>query len=636
MQQTPAAWPHFKPRHIAWVAASMLGTSAHAISFDTEDGLKGSWNTTVTLGQSRRTQDADRTLVGRGFDNSGQPKGGVGSDTTDDGELNFRDSGAIFSTQLKAVSDLELKYQNYGALVRGKGWYDYTLNHRHVSQGSVNGSPMGGGRLSDEGFERGNRFDGVKLLDAMVYGSWDIANTNLSLRLGKQALNWGESLFIQGVGQVNPIDVTALRKPGAEVKEAFLPVNMLYANLGINGGPSIEAFYQFQWEKTQLDPCGTLFSGFDAGLSDRSCAGIPINGYYSTLAAGISPAAFSSWYNDAFHANNGLVLGRRDDRRPKDSGQWGLSMRYLADSLNTEFGAYYMNVHAKTPVVSVSKPDMTLTTPNAALISAGAPSPIAVLATRLQSIQYTWEYAPDIKVMGLSLATSLAGWAVGAEMSYTKGLPVQLNGSDMFAAATSGIGPLAARASALSAGEYFQGYDRLNKTQLQGNAVKAFSNVLGADSLSVAGEVAVSQANNLPSLATARYLRSFQYGFASEGTVAPCRAATTPALGNLDGCAAKGFATKIAWGYRVRAQINYSGIYPGLILAPVVSWAHDVRGYSIDSQFVEDRKVLGLALKADYQKRYFAELSYTRYGDGAKYDTLKDKDFVSVFVGTTF
>ena len=42
----------------------------------------------------------------------------------------------------------------------------------------------------------------------------------LSIRFGKQVLSWGESLFIQGGNSViNPIDVSAIRAPGAELKK---------------------------------------------------------------------------------------------------------------------------------------------------------------------------------------------------------------------------------------------------------------------------------------------------------------------------------------------------------------------------------------------------------------------------------
>jgi hypothetical protein len=39
-------------------------------------------------------------------------------------------------------------------------------------------------------------------------------------------------------------------------------------------------------------------------------------------------------------------------RAAKNSGQGGVTLRWLVDSLDTEFGFYAMNIHARTPMVS--------------------------------------------------------------------------------------------------------------------------------------------------------------------------------------------------------------------------------------------------------------------------------------------
>ena len=87
-------------------------------------------------------------------------------------------------------------------------------------------------KLSDEGFEDEQKFDNIYLLDAYVYGSFDVGETDLQLRLGRQVINWGESIFIQGVNQTNPIDVPAARRAGAELKEILMPVWMAVFQLG--------------------------------------------------------------------------------------------------------------------------------------------------------------------------------------------------------------------------------------------------------------------------------------------------------------------------------------------------------------------------------------------------------------------
>ncbi len=76
----------------------------------------------------------------------------------------------------------------------------------------------------------------IRVLDAYVYGNFalnDGANP-LSIRVGNQVLSWGESTFIQHGINITPIDVGVARSPGAELKEAYIPVGMAWASLGVN------------------------------------------------------------------------------------------------------------------------------------------------------------------------------------------------------------------------------------------------------------------------------------------------------------------------------------------------------------------------------------------------------------------
>ena len=77
-------------------------------------------------------------------------------------------------------------------------------------------------------------------------------------------VSWGESTFIQnGINVVNPVDVSRLRVAGAELKEAFLPTNMIWASTKFSDNLSMEAYYQFDWKPTEIDPSGTYFSSND-------------------------------------------------------------------------------------------------------------------------------------------------------------------------------------------------------------------------------------------------------------------------------------------------------------------------------------------------------------------------------------
>ena len=59
-------------------------------------------------------------------------------------------------------------------------------------------------------------------------------------------MNWGEKIPDFCGINVNPVDIDRLKAPGAELKEAFIPVGMLWASLGITDNLTLEGFYQYE------------------------------------------------------------------------------------------------------------------------------------------------------------------------------------------------------------------------------------------------------------------------------------------------------------------------------------------------------------------------------------------------------
>ena len=134
----------------------------------------------------------------------------------DDGNLNYRDSGDLISHAVKATVELDVQWRNYGGFARATAFYDF---ENHNKDG-----------LSDIAQKRVGKE--ARLLDAYVYGNHDPGGHFLTWRLGKQVVSWGESTFIQGgINVINPVDVSKLRVAGAELKEAFEGVNMLYGSV---------------------------------------------------------------------------------------------------------------------------------------------------------------------------------------------------------------------------------------------------------------------------------------------------------------------------------------------------------------------------------------------------------------------
>jgi hypothetical protein len=689
------------------VAAMLAGHAAPSLALDWQfdNGAAIYWNTTLSAGASWRAQGPDRDLyqLQAGY-LLGKRDGRAGS-PTDSNTLNYG-VGDRVSTPFKLISDLEFKKDSFGALVRIKAWYDESLEDENVLYGHQNNDyngarggldsafPLGsfnpcpgaseivGGRpvcfpgtwpkakLSDKGFDDLQKFSNVYLLDAYVYGSLPVGNSDLQLRLGRQVINWGESVFIQGINQVSPIDVASARRPGTEIKELLLPVWMAYMNWGFSFG-SLEAFYQFKWEPTVVDSCGSYWS--------------PSEGLISTKVAGCGSATTFGAQANPVAGAQGFYFQQETGKEASDSGQFGVALRFPVSALDTEFGIYFQNIHSRLPIISA----LMGTHPAAAVTAPGLPFPIynpaaqggqggwfsglgadnlpqysiitpasfhrtlaAAGGTNLEVARAFWEYPEDIKMYGLSAASNLFGWSVSAEASYQEDVPVQRNGNDLLQASLVGLGPLGAEGRSNSqkgADTYFRGYDLFNKTQFQVNTVKTYSNLLGAQNMLLIGEVGF-QWNDVPDYKkdNTRYGRSFIYGpggnpalagqtgldsLAQQNCTAPVASLVNP---QPDGCKNDGYVTDFSWGYRLRASLDYVNVgNSGITVTPSVFWSHDVSGVSMDPQFIEDRQTLGLGLKLLYNKRYTLDFNYNWFADSA-YNALFDRDFYGVSASVTF
>ena len=593
----------------ACVAAIALAGAGHTISasaneFSLGNGVEGQWSLGTSLGTNWRARDADPGLIAVG-------NGGTGAATNDDGNLNYR-KGSVFSTTAKVNGEVKLTKDNLGAVIGAKGWYDYTAKNKNVPHGSFANGYVPGAKLDDSGFDSLSKFSGVALENAYVFGTFDVASgTPLKLKLGSHVVNWGESLFIPGINQFGAFDITAANRPGAQVKDILLPIPQLSASLGLRNGVNVEAFYQFKWKKNIVDGCGTYWSFGDP----LNCPGGAV------IGPDVGPDQLQ--YNGA-PALGGLTtrMGRAADIKPKDGGQFGLAARYLVPAIDTELGAYFVNYHQRSPVYSLVRSP----SPGASIWS-GFPVPGLPLPT-----QFLWDYsAQNIKAFGLSASTVVGGWTLSGEASYTKDVPVQINSTDLTVGTSQGFGPQAGLA-ATPAGGIARGYDLKNKTQLQVSTVKIFPHLAAAESLTLIGEVGVQHWSGIgdPSTST-RYGRASVFGMApAQSTGGAC---VSP---NPDFCENKGYATTNAWGYRLQAELSYPNAFAGVNVKPRLFWSHDVKGYSADNTFIEDRQVLGLGVRADYNNRYYADFTYTRYNRSAKYDFFHDRDYFSAVVGINF
>lgn len=609
--------------------ASTLAGPAFGVSFNVGE-IEGQFDSSLSIGASWSTESANKNLIGVN-------NGGKGlSQTSDDGHLNFK-SGETFSKIFKGIHDLELKYGDTGVFVRGKYWYDFELKDESRPFKDI----------SDSNRKEGAKSAGGQILDAFVYHNYSIADQPGSVRLGKQVVSWGESTFIgSGINSINPIDVSAFRRPGAEIKEGLIPVNMFYVSQSLTDNLSAEAFYQIEWDQTVVDNCGTFFSQPDI-VADGCDNNLRVLNKRSTIPAAALPTLTRLGVDVD---NEGVLVRRGPDRDARDSGQWGASLKYMFDPLDTEFGAYFMNYHSRAPIFSATGAPASTFAGVAAL-----PAQLRALAPLIVAgnSNYFIEYPEDIRLYGLSFSTTLpTGTAWSGEISYRPNAPVQLNSTDILFAGVRPLGGALTNASLLSAppGSDLHGYRRKEITQFQTTLTHFFDQVMGASRLTLVGEVGVTHVGGLESTSDVRYGRDPVYGpgeLPATGGQNTCQALNSSTIAgagpgtptnNLNrNCNDDGFTTATSWGYRGRAIWEYNDVFAGVNLKPNVAWSHDVDGYSPGpgGNFEEGRKAVSLGVDAEYQNTYTASLAYTNFFDG-KYTTVDDRDFVALSFGVNF
>ena len=664
-------------------AAVALGLFAApmAQAFEFENGeLKGSLDTTVSYGISIRTEDPAEGLIGKATINplialQGQtlpgPLAGLGafpgsaaqiaapgrfSGNRDDGNIKY-EKGDAFSNAFKVTSELELTYRDWGFFTRASYFYDFENSDRDdFTQAAKE-------KVASD----------FRLYDAFIWKNYAIgANDEVSgtIRFGKQVVSWGESTFIQnGINVVNPVDVSRLRVAGAELKEAFLPTNMLFASTKFSESVSMEAYYQFDWKPTEIDPSGTYFSTNDFASPGGTYIMLgfgtvtqPVNNpenFASTCILGKPASGQTNVANSDRFAELSAIYGpttaaallasscgaagaRLADNEARDSGQFGLALRWYAEGLNqTEFGFYAMNYHSRLPLLSGRAANVIL------------PAPAANSAALIV------EYPEDIHLFGVSFNTTLPGGvAWQGEVSYRPNMPLQVDDVEvLFAglspinqALTAGGAPKAAffcsqllpGCTSVAPGAYVKGWREHEVTQLQMTFTKAFSSVLGAEQIALVGELGGTQAN-LPDKSVLRY--------EGEGTDTGGGCDVGDVMAGLPGSVLSpgclrnpltqvgGFPTNFSWGYRVAARADYNSVFGSPVtLSPRVAFNHDVKGITPGpgGNFLEGRKSITVGVEANYLQKWVFDLSYTGFNGAGQLNQIYDRDFYSFSVKYSF
>lgn len=387
--QVPRRMPRQRLVALATLAAC---TGAQAFNIDTGNpDWTVRWDNSVRTSVKLRTSNADPELLDsfRQIPTGAPPPAPATFSfpqalNFNAGDQNFQDSGLV-SARLDLLSEFDAIWRrSFGLRVSAAGWYDERLHRRT----DADNDPTIGQTPYDQFPKRTREVAGgdAELLDAFVFGGWRLGNgMKLTARLGRHALQWGESLFFgdNGIARAQgPVDIDKLlASPNAQFKEIMRPVPQLSAQLQISPAVSLGGYVQFRWEEDRLAPAGSYFSTANIpwGSKQPEFANIPGLGNF-VLAPGM-------------------------DQKPSDSGQFGLQLKWRLEE--TDLGFYFARYHDKSGQLYGN------------LNPAGTPSPFGTLPG-------TWfyQFPEDVKTVGVSATRSIGSFNLAVEASVREDMPL--------------------------------------------------------------------------------------------------------------------------------------------------------------------------------------------------------------------
>jgi hypothetical protein len=351
----------------ATFAATLTTGSAVAFEFDTRNpDLTVRWDNTGRFNYAVRVESRDDKIGN--------------SAIADEGTYSF-DRGDAVATRFDLLTELDVVWRKYhGVRLSAAGWYDaaYGAASRTNPNPPFTSIPSYGNKQYSPYTKRYYRGPSGELLDAFAFTRFDIGPVPTSVKAGRHALYWGESLFLGGnlhsvAYAQNPLDLQkGFATPGTEAKELFRPLNQISVQAQLSESVSVAAQYMLEWESLRYPEGGTYLGPVDFAF----------NGPDRQFISG--------------------VLGfaqRGDPVEPKQHGEWGVSARWSPTWLDGTLGVYYRNFADKLPQT---------------LLTQVAPN----------NSRYNLIYADDIDLWGVSFGKSIGGVSVGAELSYRRNTPL--------------------------------------------------------------------------------------------------------------------------------------------------------------------------------------------------------------------
>jgi hypothetical protein len=422
----------------------------------------------------------------------------------------------------------------------------------------------------------------AELLDAFLYGGFDLDGMPVTFRLGRHALLWGESLYFANngiaAGQA-PIDaIKAQSEPGAEAKELYLPVGQISATIEPFSGVDLSFYYQFEWEETRLPGSGSYFSEADF------------------LDAG----------GERLIIQPGEYLYRARDRNPPASGQFGVALQSSLGEF--DYGFYALRYNAKQPELYLLPG-----------IAAGPNNTIYVVDPSIVDLSvgrvgdYQLVYPKGIDVFGASFSTYLGDNAIAGEISTRRNMPLVSGYVGLPAIVVGGYG----------GGSYAA--IRRPGAPLQGPPLVA----IAPDTVYPTGETLHAQLSDVTILPPGQLWDGAQF---SVELAANDLLKTTSNAFWLDPS-----RTRFAASFRTVLEPQYFEVLPSLDVTTPIGIGYNLVGRSsIDGSQNAGVGDVEFGIGATYRAVWTGNITLTHYLGNASRQPLADRDFVSISLQRTF
>ncbi|MFP6850418.1 MAG: DUF1302 family protein [Pseudomonas sp.] len=352
----------------ALVASVASYNQAHAVELDVGPDWAVRLDNTITYNLGVRVQDVD--------DKIGNNPVFAQSDYS-------YERGDIVTNRISNLMELDAQNVNgWGARISASMFKDFAFND---SVSTNPGQLAPGTPYSALGSYDNNRYssytkryykEGVELLDAFAYSSFDLGGHESSLMAGRFTKFWGNAVFFGALGinySQNAADnIKASFAPGTEAKELAIPREQIYFSTQLT--PELVAEAQF-------------FLKFKGNL-------LPEGGTY------LSVADFLSRGPDGSNLTAAFGLGQRgSDVEPEDiNDNFGLKLSWAPSALRGAVSAYYRQLDETQPWMPMLQYD----------------------SNTFAVQNYHLAHAQKVQLFGLSLEKQVGEYSLGVELSHRR------------------------------------------------------------------------------------------------------------------------------------------------------------------------------------------------------------------------